>query len=95
VLVGAAPLARRILAAIARRELRAAVAVYVLAIALMGASAFASGRLLAAAGAALFLSSDLLLAWNRFVRPVAWARPAIMVTYHLGQLALTAALRGG
>jgi uncharacterized membrane protein YhhN len=89
------PFARRILAAITRPGVRAAVAVYMLAIGLMAASAIASGRPLAAAGAVLFLSSDLLLAWNRFVRPVAHARPVIMATYHLGQLALAAALRGG
>ena len=30
-------------------------------------------------------SSDATLAVNRFVRPLSWARVAIMVTYHVGQ----------
>jgi len=32
-----------------------------------------------------FVASDTILAMDRFVRPRSWARPAIMVTYHLGQ----------
>ena len=43
----------------------------------------------------LFFGSDAVIAWNRFVRPFAWAQLVIMVTYHLGQLALVTALRGG
>jgi len=37
------------------------------------------------AGAVSFLVSDTILAWNKFVRQLAWARPVIMMTYHLGQ----------
>jgi uncharacterized membrane protein YhhN len=41
-------------------------------------------------GAMLLVLSDLLLAWNKFVKPVRRGRLALMVTYHLGQLALIA-----
>lgn len=39
-------------------------------------------------GAALFFFSDVLLAWNKFVRPVKNGRLLNMVAYHLGQIAL-------
>ena len=48
------------------------------------------GAILAACGALLFYFSDLLLAYDRFVRPVQNARLMVRITYHLGQLALTA-----
>jgi uncharacterized membrane protein YhhN len=58
-------------------------------------TALASG--LAASGALLFSCSDLLLALDRFIRPFPRGRLWVRVTYHLGQLALTAgaALFGG
>jgi uncharacterized membrane protein YhhN len=93
VLLATAPIAARLLRAIPEVRLRAAVAVYMLTIALMVASAIASGIKVAAAGALLFLVSDALIAWNRFVRPLPRAQLAIMVTYHLGQLGLVTALR--
>jgi len=51
-------------------------------------TALASG--LAASGALLFFSSDILLALDRFARPFPHARLWVRVTYHLGQLALVA-----
>jgi uncharacterized membrane protein YhhN len=95
VLVLAAPLALRIIRSVDDASLRLPVVVYMFVILLMVASATASGSALAAAGALLFFSSDTVIAWNRFVRPFAWAQPVIMVTYHLGQLALATALRAG
>jgi uncharacterized membrane protein YhhN len=89
------PILPRLLRAIPSLGLRAAVAIYFLVISIMVASAFASSRPLAAAGAALFVTSDTLIGWNRFVRPASWAPLAIIVTYHLGQLALATALRSG
>lgn len=74
------------------RVLLGPVVAYVVAISLMVASAGASGVLLAIGGAALFWCSDYLIAWNRFVRPLAWAPVVIMVTYHLGQLGLVLSL---
>jgi uncharacterized membrane protein YhhN len=93
VLALVSPLAVRILSSVEERALRAAVAVYMLAIGLMVASAFAAGPPLAAIGAVLFFASDAMIAWDRFVRPFAGARTAIIVTYHLGQVGLVYALR--
>jgi uncharacterized membrane protein YhhN len=61
------------------------VAVYVGAIATMVVLAVNVGVLAAAVGAVLFLVSDTLLAWNRFVRPVRSGPVAVHVTYHLAQ----------
>jgi uncharacterized membrane protein YhhN len=91
----ASPLALRIIRSVDDAPLRLPVGVYMFVILLMVASAVASGSTLAAAGALLFFSSDSVIAWDRFVRPFAWAQPVIMVTYHLGQLALATALRAG
>jgi len=41
-------------------------------------------------GAVLLVASDLLLAWNKFVKPVRRGRLLMMVTYHLGQVSLIA-----
>lgn len=41
-------------------------------------------------GALLFLISDMLLAWNKFVKPIRRGRLLLMITYHLGQMALIA-----
>ena len=58
----------------------------------MLATALATGNVVAGAGAVLFVASDSMIAWDRFVRPFAWAPVAIMVTYHLGQAGLVASL---
>jgi uncharacterized membrane protein YhhN len=92
-LIAASPLAVRVMRAIDDVGLRSAVALYMGVIALMVASAFASGNVVAAAGATLFFVSDALIAWDRFVAPREWARTAIIITYHLGQLGLATALR--
>jgi uncharacterized membrane protein YhhN len=63
-----------------------------LVISAMLATALATGNLLAGAGAVLFVASDSMIAWDRFVRPFRWAPVAIMVTYHLGQAGLVASL---
>ena len=94
VVVVLAPVAARILRAVPDRALRVPVALYSLAISLMAASAIASASTVAIVGAILFLVSDMLIAWNRFVDPRPWAPLAIIVTYHLGQLGLATALRG-
>ena len=65
---------------------------YMAVISAMVTCALATGNVLAAAGASLFFVSDALIAWNRFVRPLAWAPVAIMVTYHLGQAGLVTSL---
>lgn len=73
-------------------ELTVPVTLYVLVISAMVVSAGASGSALALAGALSFYASDALIAWTRFIRPLAWGRVAVMVTYHLAQLALVGSL---
>jgi uncharacterized membrane protein YhhN len=93
VLVASSPAAVRVLHSTPRGTLRSAVTLYIGTIGLMVASAFASHDPAAVVGAMLFLVSDAFIAWNRFVSPLTWAPPAIMITYHLGQLGLVSALR--
>lgn len=88
------PFAIRIVRAVSNGTLRIGVMVYMVVIGLMVGSALASGVFSAQIGALLFMVSDTILGWNRFVTRLTWARPAIMVTYHLGQLGLAYALRG-
>ncbi len=96
VVIGVAPVGARIMAAIVRaREpvgLRMAVGAYMAVISGMLATALASGDVAAGLGALLFVASDSMIAWDRFVRRFAWAPVAIMVTYHLGQAGLVASL---
>lgn len=61
------------------------VSVYMAVIGAMTITGWATGVWLIALGATVFVSSDTMLALNRFVRPWPWARLAVMVTYHLGQ----------
>jgi uncharacterized membrane protein YhhN len=65
---------------------------YVVVISTMLAVALATRSVLAGAGAALFVASDSMIAWNRFVHSFAAASVAIMVTYHLGQAGLVLSL---
>jgi uncharacterized membrane protein YhhN len=94
-LVIAVPIALRIMRSVSQAALRAAIALYMAVITFMVASAMATGSVLAAVGALLFFASDGILAWNRFVAPVPQGRLVVIVTYHLGQLALATALRAG
>ena len=93
VVVVVTPVARRILGALAgQRPLAVPVALYIGVISVMLATALATGNVLAGVGAALFVSSDAMIAWNRFVRPFRAAELGIMVTYHLGQAGLVLSL---
>jgi uncharacterized membrane protein YhhN len=85
---------RPILEAAKREEpaLATPVTVYMVAISVMAASAWGTANLPAALGASLFVSSDALLAWNKFVEEHSWGRVAVIVTYHLGQLGLALSL---
>lgn len=73
-------------------ELVAPVAAYIGVIAVMVASALATGEPLAAFGAVSFMASDSLIAWNRFVVNLPWAPVTIMVTYHIAQALLVLSL---
>ncbi|MGB0111996.1 MAG: lysoplasmalogenase [Ilumatobacteraceae bacterium] len=72
--------------------LGSAVIAYLVAISLMFAAAGATGNPWAIVGAGLFVTSDAVLGWRRFVGESRWMAPAIMVTYHLGQAGLVAGL---
>lgn len=87
VVIAAALLGGRIIRSLRERypELVAPVAAYIGVIAVMVASALATGEPYAAFGAVLFMASDSLIAWNRFVVRLPWAAVTIMVTYHLAQ----------
>lgn len=63
-----------------------AVAAYMAVIGTMAALGVSLGRPVLGAGALLFLVSDAVLGWDRFVARQPWARVVVMTTYHLGQL---------
>lgn len=88
------PLGIRIVQGARRADARLAIPVsaYVLVIASMGAVAVADGSPVAASGALLFLVSDALIGWTRFVHPLGWAPVGIMATYHMAQFLLVVSL---
>jgi uncharacterized membrane protein YhhN len=97
----AAVAGRRIVAAASRARLGLPVTLYLLVISAMAVLATGSVMPLAIAGAWLFVASDTMLGWGRFVLPQTTdgrgARPlalAVIVTYHVGQAALVVALAG-
>jgi len=65
---------------------------YLAVFVVMVASAGGTGSLVALAGALLFLYSDAILAWNRFVRPLPYGRLVNIVPYHLGEALLVLSL---
>lgn len=88
-----APILRALLAR-GDKELVGPVVAYMAVISVMVACAIGTADAVAIAGAVLFMASDSLIAWNRFVRPLAWAPVTIMVTYHLAQAGLVLSLLG-
>jgi uncharacterized membrane protein YhhN len=91
----------RALRAAPHTSLVAPVVVYGVVISLMLFSAWATlfrpewttaRRAFIIIGATLFFLSDAMLAWNRFVKPFAAAKLGVIITYHLGQIALAAAM---
>ncbi|MDR6176465.1 putative membrane protein YhhN [Nocardioides zeae] len=78
--------------------LAAPVAAYMLVIGAMLVTAWGTGLALVAAGAAVFVASDTVLALDRFARPRDWVAPwphvAVMVTYHLGQALIVVGVLG-
>lgn len=94
VFVAMAIVGRRILVAVRENapELSTPVSAYIAVISVMVACALASGNALAATGAVLFMASDTLIAWHRFVRELGWAPITIIVTYHLAQGGLVLSL---
>jgi uncharacterized membrane protein YhhN len=106
VLISALPLVRRILLGVAQKGLRRLVEpvrIYATVISLMLFSALITlfrtdwlsvPAYLVSLGAVLFITSDMLLAWNKFVKPIRRGRLVLMITYHLGQMALIAGAVG-
>lgn len=82
---------RRIVAGAASKRLGPPVIAYMAAISAMVICAYGLSAV-AAVGATLFFVSDSLIGWSRFVRMQPWMPVAIIVTYHLGQAALTLSL---
>jgi uncharacterized membrane protein YhhN len=79
------------------RRLRPPVLAYLIILSMMLLSGLASlfrsdwplpAALLVAGGAILFATSDGLLAWNKFVRPLRTRRVGYMIAYHLAQVAI-------
>jgi uncharacterized membrane protein YhhN len=102
----ALPLVRRILQGVAQMGLRRLilpVRIYAVAISLMLFSALITlfrtdwlsvPAYLVSIGAVLFITSDVVLAWNKFVKPIRRGRLILMITYHIGQFALIAGAIG-
>jgi uncharacterized membrane protein YhhN len=68
------------------------IVLYALVISAMVASALAARSPLAAVGALLFLISDGLIGFRRFVGARRWMGLGVIVTYHLGQAGLVLSL---
>ncbi len=71
-----------------KRWLGAAVAAYVVAVSATAVAAAGTGVLVAGVGGALFLASDALLGWGRFIGPTPGGRVLVHMTYHAGQVGL-------
>jgi uncharacterized membrane protein YhhN len=108
VMVGlsALPVVRRILFSMSQKRLRrlvGAVRIYAAVISLTLFSALmtlfrvdwlSTPAYLASGGALLLVVSDMVLGWNKFVHPVRRGRLVLMISYHLGQMALIAGAVG-
>lgn len=73
-------------------KLAGPVVAYMFVISAMVSSAIGVGHPAGIIGAGLFYASDALIAWNRFRRELPHGHLAIMVTYHLAQIALVVSL---
>lgn len=65
--------------------IRIGVGIYACVISTMLLTAMLQRSSLYALGAILFVFSDFILAWNKFVEPIEYKRYLIMVPYYLGQ----------
>ena len=95
VIPGALILARRFLGALTRRgdtSMAPAIVVYIVVISIMVISGVSGGTAIGIAGAVLFLTSDSLIAEQRFVSPRRWQPVSIIVTYHLALAGLVLGL---
>ncbi len=97
--VGYRQLRRGVISKPETRRLRLPVFAYLVVISLMLYSALLTllrpewplnAALLASGGAILFFFSDMTLSRNRFIAPTRYGRVIVMITYHLGQIAIVA-----
>ncbi|MBN6206744.1 lysoplasmalogenase [Ralstonia pickettii] len=65
---------------------------YIIIISLMLWSAVLTGNIFALCGSLLFVISDSILAWNKFIDPVGFAEPLIMLSYYGGQFLIATSL---
>ncbi|SMO70167.1 Uncharacterized membrane protein YhhN [Melghirimyces algeriensis] len=70
------------------RTLPIAVLSYILIISWMVWFAWSTGSLVILCGSLLFYISDAILAWNRFIHPLAWGEYGVMSTYFVAQILL-------
>ena len=66
---------------------------YVTVISLMGWTAFMTGNPAAIIGGLLFVLSDSILSWNKFVGDITFAGPLIMLTYYTAQFFIASSIR--
>ncbi|MDQ6418867.1 lysoplasmalogenase [Paenibacillus sp. LHD-117] len=71
------------------------VVVYIAVIGAMGWSAIMSRNAYATCWALLFMASDSILAWNKFVSDVPWSGVLIMATYFSAQFLIASSIAGG
>ena len=74
------------------RDLVIPLIAYVTVIATMASVALATRDAWAGAGSVLFMTSDAIIGWTRFIGPLPGHRPAIMITYHTALAALVISL---
>ncbi|KAK9760568.1 Lysoplasmalogenase [Basidiobolus ranarum] len=65
------------------------VSIYAFAIVVMTWCAYVRGESRGFVGAGFFVISDFLLAWNKFVEPIAYGHRYVMATYYMAQLLIT------
>lgn len=69
------------------------VAIYISVITLMGITAALTGSLTACLAAAVFILSDSLLAWGKFISDLGHFKISVMVTYYLAQYLIYRSVR--
>jgi uncharacterized membrane protein YhhN len=74
------------------QQLAAVVGIYAAVLGAMTVLGFGTAAILTALGVTLFLASDLVLAWNRFVQPLLRGPVLVIVSYHLAQLLIVIGL---
>ncbi|MGE7186305.1 lysoplasmalogenase [Peribacillus sp. NPDC006672] len=66
---------------------------YVTVISLMGWAAFMTGNTAAIISGVLFVISDSILSWNKFIDDVTFSGPLIMLTYYTAQFFMAYSIR--